>query len=138
MAARCHDRLFKPGFPLDKVAPVAVGALGDEACAFCDALLYADEVKAGPHGKRGRYCCAEGQVELPPAKKQATVDGLWRDDGADGKLHGKAGFNRWVRVVGENEKAAALEKEVATFLEQEGWQVETDEADAAEWESDGD
>ena len=53
-------------------------------------------------------------------------------------VHGKGGFNRWVRVVGEKEQAAALEKEVATFLETEGWQVETDEADAAEWESDGD
>ena len=41
-----------------------------------------------------------------------------------------------MRVVGAKENAAALEKEVSAMLEDEGWQVETDTADAADWDSD--
>ena len=112
MAARCHDRLFKPGFPLDKVAPVDVGLLGNSKCVFCDALLFSGEGKDGPHGKRGRYCCAEGQVELPPAKRQATVDRLWRDDGGDGKL-----LRKFARQFNN---ALALASEMYDEVEQDG------------------
>ena len=86
--------------------------LGEQACVFCDALLYPGEAKDGPFGKRGRSCCAEGQVELPPAKKQATVDRLWRDDGGDGKL-----LRKFARQFND---ALALASEMYDKVEQDG------------------
>ena len=79
-AARCHDALFKPGFSVD-VARDDCGRLGDATCCYCQALLYADEAVAvkgrGDVRARGRHCCAEGQVELPPTKRHAPIDELW-------------------------------------------------------------
>lgn len=39
-------------------------------------------------------------------------------------VHGKEGYNRWVRVVGDSESAAAIDKEVTVMLEKEGWHVD--------------
>jgi hypothetical protein len=81
--ARCNSLLFKPGFPLADVQPVDVGLLGAAACHHCKALLFEGEAVtiAGSGGrKRGRSCCSEGAVELPPVKRLARLDELWRDE----------------------------------------------------------
>ena len=48
------------------------------------------------------------------------------------------GINRWVRVVKGKESAAKLVKEVSELLDEQGWEVETAEADANDWEDDDD
>lgn len=52
-------------------------------------------------------------------------------------IHGKAGVNKWVRVVGAKDDANKIEKAVGDMLKDEGWAVEfAAPADAADWESD--
>jgi len=52
-------------------------------------------------------------------------------------VHGHAGVNRWVRVVGEKEVAATLARDVCAMLEKEnGWEVDEAAGDAADWDSD--
>ena len=81
--ARCNSLLFQPGFPLTDVQPVGVGLLGAAKCDLCNALLFEGEAVtiSGSGGrKRGRSCCSEGAVELPPVKRLARLDELWRDE----------------------------------------------------------
>ena len=71
--ARCHGALLQPGFDLSTVARHNAECLGDETCFYCKALLYpgeAEAIKGDKINKRGCYCCAEGQVELPPTKRR--------------------------------------------------------------------
>ena len=42
---------------------------------------------------------------------------------------------QWVRVVGGKENAASLVKAAAEVLAEHGWECETAEADAADWDS---
>ena len=49
-------------------------------------------------------------------------------------VHGKAGVNKWVRVIGGKESAASLVREVITMLMDNGWAVEEAAGDAADWE----
>jgi hypothetical protein len=51
-------------------------------------------------------------------------------------VHGKAGVNQWVRVVAGKESGASLAKAAAEVLVEHGWECETAEADAADWDSD--
>ena len=79
--ARCNEDILKPGFDHSSIAPHDGGKLGDKTCAYCGALLYPSEaVRIPTRGGlvRGKACCAEGQVELPPVQEHATVDALWR------------------------------------------------------------
>ena len=79
--ARCNEDILKPGFDRASVAAHDGGQLGAETCEYCGALLYPSEAVSIPTRgdlKRGKHCCAEGQVALPPVKEHAAVDALWR------------------------------------------------------------
>ena len=51
-------------------------------------------------------------------------------------MHSKQGINQWIRIVGGKENSAALAKAAAEVLAEHGWECDTAEADAADWESD--
>lgn len=51
-------------------------------------------------------------------------------------VHGKNGIDKWVRVVEDSENTADLVKATAKVLADRGWQCETAELDAADWEDD--
>jgi len=53
-------------------------------------------------------------------------------------VHNHEGVNKWVRVVVGKESAAALNRDVTKVLEDEGWRVDAESGDAAEWDSDDD
>ena len=75
--ARCNGDILKPGFDLSRVTPHGGGKLGDATCHYCGALLYPSDAVIIPRSggcKRGKYCCAEGQVVLPEVEEHATVD----------------------------------------------------------------
>ena len=48
-------------------------------------------------------------------------------------MHDQDGIDRWVRVVTGHGAAPSLEKEAAELLREAGYQVESAEADAADW-----
>ena len=87
----------------DAWAPVSLGTLGGcdaecdctgpnccemrRVCTFCGALLFKGEAKRacvrGPFGTvwcGGQLCCSHGKVLLPPVKRDAAIDALWREN----------------------------------------------------------
>ena len=60
-------------------------------CTHCGALLFRGEAiatrPAAPHTTRwrGRSCCGNGTVDLPPIERVPAIDALW-EDAATGKL----------------------------------------------------
>ena len=114
--ARCNADLFKPGFDLASIAPHDGNKLGDATCHFCGALLYPSEAVTIP-GRggfcRGKQCCAEGQVELPPVQEHAEVDALWRGTDEESKTLRKHSrqFNN----------ALALASELYEEVDIDGW-----------------
>ena len=59
-------------------------------CAYCGALLFKTEalqltrnsaIELGiPGGYRGKYCCCQGAVKLPPIQRSDYMEALWNED----------------------------------------------------------
>tara|TARA_B110000208_G_scaffold176150_1_gene222295 strand:- start:3072 stop:3557 length:486 start_codon:yes stop_codon:yes gene_type:complete len=79
MAARCNETLYDES-RLASLERAEVGKLGGTdgktKCAHCEALLFDDEAvdsKWLRGRKRGRYCCSDGSVVLPPVQVAPIV-----------------------------------------------------------------
>jgi len=85
LVGRCNETLFKPGFDLSLVDYDDAGIISDASkCHHCGALQFGDELmpsKRNRGQKRGRSCCSDGDVWLPPVQKHARLDALWTDVG---------------------------------------------------------
>ena len=96
----------------------ATGGSGDGAlaCYYCGALLWPGEAKPVPKTggcKRGRACCAEGQVHVPEVQLQPAIERLWRDDTPRAKTLRK--YSR------QFNNALALASEMYDEVDLDGW-----------------
>jgi len=137
-AARCNEAMWRPGFDHSRLELLDVGDLGRTsvpspgggssgsatggsgdgalACYYCGALLWPGEAKPVPKTggcKRGRACCAEGQVHVPEVQLQPAIERLWRDDTPRAKTLRK--YSR------QFNNALALASEMYDEVDLDGW-----------------
>ena len=85
--ARCNSTLFtcEGGATLELCQETSAnfGVLGDATCAHCSALLFDAEGVAIPGRRgevRGRSCCSNGDVVLPPVRELPVLRDMWRGE----------------------------------------------------------
>ena len=83
--ARCKSILFtgEGGEILQRCqeSSASFGVLGKATCAHCAALLFDAEGVAIPGRRgevRGRSCCSNGDVVLPPVRELPMLRDMWR------------------------------------------------------------